>query len=224
MLGAAFGVTAENLTGRASPGRGRLLNALLRGSIAGGTAALVVGLLQYAPHPGCDSASVPSLSVRAFGIALLTAIYFVAGKAGLSLAVVNASASAIWPPTGVAVAALLLFGRWLWPGIAIGAFAVNVADDGSRSAVAGRGCRQHDGGGNRRVLVTRYANGTRVFERSRDVFLFAIAAGLIAPIVSASFGAGVLGPRAWRARRLSGWCGARGGSATPWARCCPRRP
>lgn len=46
MLGVAFGVTAENLTGRASPGRGRLLNALLRGTIAGGTAALVVGLLQ----------------------------------------------------------------------------------------------------------------------------------------------------------------------------------
>jgi hypothetical protein len=46
MLGVAFGVTAENLTGRASPGGGRLLNALLRGSIAGGTAALVVVLLQ----------------------------------------------------------------------------------------------------------------------------------------------------------------------------------
>jgi PAS domain S-box-containing protein len=144
------------------------------------------------PTRDATPASVPSLSVRAFGIALLTAIYFVAGKAGLSLAVVNASASAIWPPTGVAVAALLLFGRWLWPGIAIGAFAVNVTTTAavlpSLVVAAGNTMEAVIAA----VLVTRYANGTRVFERSRDVFLFAIAAGLIAPIVSASFGAGVL--------------------------------
>ena len=63
------------------------------------------------------------------------------------------------------------------------------------------------------VLVTRYANGTRVFERARDVFLFAIAAGVIAPIVSASFGAGVLaasgleGPSSFRVVWGTWWLG-----------------
>ena len=40
----------------------------------------------------------------------------------------NSSASAVWPPTGIAVAALILFGRELWPGVALGAFVVNLVD------------------------------------------------------------------------------------------------
>ena len=39
-------------------------------------------------------------------LGLLTAVYFLAGRLGLSFAFVNASASAVWPPTGIAVAAL----------------------------------------------------------------------------------------------------------------------
>src|SRR5258708_1664544 len=57
---------------------------------------------------------------------LLIAVYFASGKLGLSLAFVNASASAVWPPTGVALAALLLFGWRLWPAVFIGAFLVNI--------------------------------------------------------------------------------------------------
>ena len=56
----------------------------------------------------------------------LAAIYFCAGKLGLSLAYVHASASAVWPPTGIAFAALLLWGYRLWPGIFLGAFLVNI--------------------------------------------------------------------------------------------------
>ena len=52
--------------------------------------------------------SRPALLAR---IALLAFAYFLAAGSASSLAFVNASASAIWPPTGIAVAALLLFGR-----------------------------------------------------------------------------------------------------------------
>jgi integral membrane sensor domain MASE1 len=38
-------------------------------------------------------------------VVVLTALYFVAGKLGLKLAFVNASASAVWPPAGIALAA-----------------------------------------------------------------------------------------------------------------------
>ena len=50
-------------------------------------------------------------------LAALTALYFLAGKLGLELASIHASASAVWPPTGIAIAAALLFGSWVWPAI-----------------------------------------------------------------------------------------------------------
>src|SRR5713101_5874106 len=62
----------------------------------------------------------------AASILVLAAIYFFAGKFGLSLAFLNASASPVWPPTGIALAALLLFGYRLWPAVFLGAFLVNL--------------------------------------------------------------------------------------------------
>src|SRR5437660_11500410 len=58
-------------------------------------------------------------------------VYMVAGKLGLALAFVNPSATAVWPPTGIAVAAILLGGVRAWPGIFLGAFFVNAATAGS---------------------------------------------------------------------------------------------
>lgn len=63
-------------------------------------------------------------------MAVLAALYFVAARAGLTLAVVHASATAVWPPSGIALAALLLFGRTLWPGVFVGAFLANVTTMG----------------------------------------------------------------------------------------------
>ncbi|HSF56955.1 MAG TPA: MASE1 domain-containing protein, partial [Candidatus Binatia bacterium] len=60
-------------------------------------------------------------------IVILALLYFCAGSFGLSLARVHPSASAVWPPSGIALAAILLWGYRLWPGIYLGAFAVNFA-------------------------------------------------------------------------------------------------
>jgi len=59
-------------------------------------------------------------------LALLVAVYFGAAKLGLTMAFVAEQVTAVWPPAGIALAALLLFGYRLWPGIAIGAFLANV--------------------------------------------------------------------------------------------------
>ena len=56
----------------------------------------------------------------------LTRVYFVAGKIGLSLAFVHASATAVWPPTSLARAALLLYGYSAWPGVLLGGFLESV--------------------------------------------------------------------------------------------------
>src|SRR2546429_819728 len=52
-------------------------------------------------------------------------VYFAAAKAGLALAYENSSVTAVWPPTGIALAALVLGGRRLWPGVALGALLAN---------------------------------------------------------------------------------------------------
>src|SRR5215831_18257843 len=64
-------------------------------------------------------------------IGAITVVYFVAGKLGLKLAFLNASASAVWPPSGIALAVLLLFGYRLWPTIFVGAFFVNLTTAGN---------------------------------------------------------------------------------------------
>src|SRR6266576_2289605 len=58
-------------------------------------------------------------------------IYVYFGKEGLSFASINASASAIWPPTGIALAAVLIFGYRVVPAIFLGAFIVNITTAGT---------------------------------------------------------------------------------------------
>ena len=63
-------------------------------------------------------------------LAILCAAYFAAAKAGLAFAFSNQSVTAIWPPTGIALAAVLLWGYRMWPAVAVGAFLANVTTAG----------------------------------------------------------------------------------------------
>src|SRR5262249_61797240 len=58
-------------------------------------------------------------------VAILATVYFGAAKLGLTMAFVAEQVTAVWPPTGIALAALLLFGYRGWAGIALGAFLAN---------------------------------------------------------------------------------------------------
>jgi signal transduction histidine kinase len=57
-----------------------------------------------------------------FSIVLLAVVYHLAVRVGLLVAYVQPNTSPVWPPTGIALAALLLFGYRLWPGISLGVF------------------------------------------------------------------------------------------------------
>src|SRR5262245_28226199 len=61
----------------------------------------------------------------AAAIALLAAGYVVAGKLGLVITAVGGFATPVWAPSGLSLAALVLFGQRLWPGVALGALVVN---------------------------------------------------------------------------------------------------
>src|SRR5207302_10530649 len=60
------------------------------------------------------------------GVLALAGVYFAAARLGLSLAFLAEQVTVVWPPTGIALAAVLLFGPRAWPGIALGAFLANI--------------------------------------------------------------------------------------------------
>src|SRR5437867_4272066 len=97
-------------------------------------------------------------------ISILAAVYFCAGVLGLSLAFVNASVSAVWPPTGLALAALLLWGFRLWPGVFVGAFLVNITTQGSVSTTLGIATGNTLEAVLGAWLVGRFAGGLKVFD------------------------------------------------------------
>ena len=99
---------------------------------------------------------------RVLEAVVLMVVYFAAGKLGLSLAVVNDSASAVWPPAGLAVGALMLLGPRVWPAVAIGAFLVNFTTShlvGSSLLIAVGNTLEALAGW---WLVTRFAGGDAV--------------------------------------------------------------
>ena len=57
---------------------------------------------------------------------LLCVIYVGMAALGLSLDAVSGIATVVWPPTGIALAALTLYGARFWPGIALGALLINL--------------------------------------------------------------------------------------------------
>src|SRR6266513_922916 len=125
-------------------------------------------------------------------IGILAVIYFIAGKLGLMLASLHASASPVWPPAGIALAALLLLGYRAWPAIFVGAFLVNVTTAGNvaTSFAIGTGNTLEALVG--AWLVNRFARATNIFDRQQGVFKFAFAAG-ISTIISPAFGVTSLG-------------------------------
>jgi diguanylate cyclase (GGDEF)-like protein len=118
----------------------------------------------------------------------LAGVYFVAGKLGLKLALVHASASAVWPCTGIALAAFLLLGYRVWPAILTGAFLVNLTTAGSIATSMGIAIGNTLEGVVGCYLVTRFARGQQAFERAQDVFKFGLLAGMVSTAVSATIG------------------------------------
>src|SRR5262249_6085756 len=155
----------------------------------------------------------PSLSWIWWRLVGLTAVYVVAGKLGLSLAFVHASATAVWPPTGIALAALLLYGYSVWPAIFVGAFLVNVTTAGSVASSLGIAAGNTLEAVVGVWLMNRWAGGRQVFARARSFFAFAALAGMVATAVSATGGVASLA--------LAGhatWARVGGGRLTWWRR------
>jgi signal transduction histidine kinase len=126
--------------------------------------------------------------VRLIACLILAALYYVSARLGLELAYVSPYVSAVWPPTGLSIAALLLLGAAVWPGVALGAFSVNLLMGGSliigASLAAGNTLEALVAV----YLVNRFAGGRAAFERAPNVFRFVFLAALTSTTISASIG------------------------------------
>ncbi|HZE68270.1 MAG TPA: MASE1 domain-containing protein [Pyrinomonadaceae bacterium] len=116
----------------------------------------------------------------------VAAVYFLAARLGLAFAFIHSNVSPVWPPTGIAIAAVLLFGKRVWPGIFLGALLANAVAPVSLPAAAGIAL------GNTleavlAALLLRFLAFHISFDRARDVFKFVIAASLCTT-VSATMG------------------------------------
>lgn len=80
--------------------------------------------------------SVSHWLIRASRVICLAAAYFVLGRLGLLLALPPGYATAVWPPSGVALVGVLLFGTWIWPGVFLGSFLVNIGTSFDASTTA----------------------------------------------------------------------------------------
>ena len=119
----------------------------------------------------------------------LVLVYFLAGKFGLSFfGLIHPSASAVWLPTGVAIAALLVLGYRSWPAIFIGAFLVNATTAGSILSSFGVAAGNTLEGVMAAYLVNRFAGGRNAFSRPADILKFACLAALLSTTVSATIG------------------------------------
>ena len=126
------------------------------------------------------------LLIWCVSIGLLAGVYYVAAKIGLRLAYLHGSVTALWPPVGVGIAALVLYGTRLWPGIVIGDLLV--ADFSSPlGTVLGQTVGNTLEVVVAAVLLRRLVGGRTGLERVGDVFAL-VAAAAVGTLISASFG------------------------------------
>ncbi|HET7872916.1 MAG TPA: MASE1 domain-containing protein, partial [Terriglobales bacterium] len=134
-------------------------------------------------------------------LAAVFVAYWAAGKLGLQVPFTDLNVSPVWPAAGVAVAAVLIWGYRVWPGIAAGAFCVNFFSPIPHPAAFGMAL-----GNTASALVAGYLlNRIRGFDkrlhRLRDVLLLCLI-GSTATVVAATAGTTTLyvnGLRPWAA-------------------------
>jgi integral membrane sensor domain MASE1 len=123
------------------------------------------------------------------GLSLIVAIvYFAGAELGLSLAPLHENVTPVWPPTGIAIAALLIFGPRVLPGVFLGALAANlstslpipftfgIATGNTLEALAAW------------FLLRQSKRWRNSFDSVGEVLTFVVYAAVLATLVSATMG------------------------------------
>ena len=118
-------------------------------------------------------------------------VYFVLAKIGLTLASINSSTSAIWPATGFALAAALMWGYRIGPAVLVASFAANVTNVGSIYAATGIALGNTLEALLAAWLINRWCDGRETFATTTGVAKFALVC-VASTSTSATVGVGSL--------------------------------
>ncbi|UOA07224.1 CHASE domain-containing protein [Methylobacter sp. S3L5C] len=132
----------------------------------------------------------------------LTFAYFITGKIGSYLAIPPGYATAIWPPSGIALASILIYGNRIWPGIFLGSFLINlstsllaniptenfysvvitlaIACGSSLQALVGA------------YLLKRFAGFPNLLNSEKQVFLFLLFGGIFSALINSTIAVSTL--------------------------------
>jgi len=129
--------------------------------------------------------------------------YFIAGKLGYALAVsLGTFASPIWPPAGIALAGILVYGNRVWPGILLGAFLINglnpvatsfafenltslltplaISCGATLQALVGAYC------------IKRYAGFPNALSSEKDILWFLLYGGILSTLINSTLSVSIL--------------------------------
>ncbi len=124
---------------------------------------------------------------RTRAILLVGAAYYLGARLGLSLSLVSHNVTPLWPPTGIAVAAFVVFGRSSWPGVAIAALAINLPINAGPFAAAVTAAGNTLAPLLAATLLQR-VGFRRQLDRQRDAMAIVFLAALASMLVSAAVG------------------------------------
>jgi len=126
------------------------------------------------------------------GLILLAAAYAGAARAGLLLDAIAGFATLVWAPTGIAIAALLLFGYGLWPAIFAGALVANLLSGASLLVALGIACGNTLEAVAATTILRRIPGFRLALDRMEDVASFIVLAAGLCTAISATIGVSAL--------------------------------
>src|SRR6478735_12797732 len=141
--------------------------------------------------PDADASRYASRARRVAVALGIGVAYYLSARVGLRLSLVGNDVTPLWPPTGVAVAALIVFGRTYWPAVALAALAVNLPISANPLAAAVTAV------GNTlapvvAVTLLQRVGFRRQLDRQRDAIAIVFLGALASMLVSATIGAATL--------------------------------
>ena len=121
-------------------------------------------------------------------ILLFSASYFLTATLGLKMDAVSGFAALIWPPTGIALAIVCLFGFRFAIAVAIGAFFVNIYSGAPVASALGIAFGNTIEAVAGVYLLQRYAQFHPALARLRDVVALVVIGAFFSPMISATIG------------------------------------
>jgi PAS domain S-box-containing protein len=118
----------------------------------------------------------------------LAIVNFAGAELGLSLATLHSNVTAVWPPAGIAIASLLIFGLQVWPGIFAGALAANLLTNIPVASAFGIAIGNTSQALIAYWLLVRLVRSRGTLDSVNEVLRFVVCAAVLAPLASATIG------------------------------------